>query len=55
LKDKKKQLALAKEIRACQLIRCEAGGLYHTEAKARLTLAHSIVNGLVFLLVQEKK
>ncbi len=53
-KTKKMQLVLAKDIRACQLIRCEVGGLYHMEAKAKLTLAHSIVNGLVFLLVQHK-
>jgi hypothetical protein len=43
-----------KEIRACQLIRCEVGGLYHMEVEAKLTLMHSVINGLVFLLVQHK-
>jgi hypothetical protein len=53
-KTKAAQLVLAKELKACQLIRCEVGGLYHMEATAKLTLAHSLVNGLVFLLVSTK-
>jgi hypothetical protein len=55
VEDKEKELIFEKELNACQLIRCEVGGLYHMEAKAKLTLSHSIVDGLVFLLVQHKK
>jgi hypothetical protein len=53
-KTKKTRVVVAKELQACQLIRCEVGGMYHMEAKAKLTLSHSVVNGLVFLLVQHK-
>jgi hypothetical protein len=42
------------EIRACQVIRCEVGNLYHMESKAKMTMVNTIVNGLVFLIVQRK-
>jgi len=39
------------QLRACLVIRCEVGGLYYMEARAKLTLLHQVVNGVVFLLV----
>ncbi len=54
LSTKRAGLVLAKEVQACQLIRSEVGGLYHMEARAKLTICHSIVNGLVLLLVQHR-
>jgi hypothetical protein len=42
------------QIESCQLIRCQVGGLYYMEAKAKLTLIHQVVNGVVYLLVNVK-
>jgi len=45
---------LKMQIESCQLIRCQVGGLYYMEAKAKLTLIHQVVNGVVYLLVNVK-
>jgi len=42
------------QLKSCGLIRCEIGGLYFMESKAKLTLIHKIVNGLKYLLVNVK-
>jgi len=39
------------QLKSCSLIRCQVGGLYHMEAKAKLTLVQYVVNGIVGLLV----
>ena len=39
------------QLRSCQLIRCQVGSLYYMEAKAKLTLLHYVVNGVMFLMV----
>ena len=52
--DKKANQIQKSELKACQLIRCSVGSLYHMEAKAKLTLIHNVVNGVVFLLVNIK-
>jgi len=48
------RLFLKMQIESCQLIRCQVGGLYYMEAKAKLTLIHQMVNGVVYLLVNVK-
>ena len=41
-----------RKLRACQVIRCQVGGFYHMEAKAKLKLCFILVKGIVFLLFQ---
>jgi len=53
--EKKDMLIAQGQVRACQLIRCKVGNLYHMEAKAKLTLLNHVVNGIVFLLVNVRK
>ncbi len=52
--DYKWQKQNKRQVRACQPIRCQVGSLYYMDSKAKLTLAHTLINGLVFLLVQRK-
>ncbi len=41
--------SLEKELRSCASIRCNVGSFYYMEAEAKLTILHTIVNGIVFL------
>jgi hypothetical protein len=43
-----------RELRSCQLVRCQIGSFYHMEGKAKLTLANTMVNCFVFMIVQHK-
>jgi hypothetical protein len=43
-----------KELRSCQVVRCEVGNFYHMEGKAKLTLVDAMVNVFVFMVVQRK-
>ena len=45
---------LQRQLRSCPLIRCQLGGLYHMEAKAKLTMVHNMLNFVAFLLVNFK-
>jgi len=45
---------LAREVNACPNLRCRVGSVYHMEAKAKLTLVHSVLNGVGFLLINIK-
>ena len=45
---------LLRQLISCGIIRCEVGGLYYMEAKAKLTVLHKLVNGLKYLLVNVK-
>ena len=49
-----KKLICLKQLRACQVIRCQVGHFYHMEQKAKLTLLNTLINGVVFLLVRDK-
>jgi len=49
--DKMARIFTYRQLKSCSLVRCEVGGLYYMEAKAKLTLLHNVVNGVVFLLV----
>jgi hypothetical protein len=54
LKDTTQKEILKRTIRSCATIRCEVGGLYYMETKAKLTVIHKLVNGLKYLLVNVK-
>jgi hypothetical protein len=41
-----------REVRSCQVIRCQVGNLYHMESRAKLRMVVSAVNGFRFLLIQ---
>jgi hypothetical protein len=41
-----------RQVRSCQLIRCQVGNLYHMEGRAKLRLGLSVVKGFRFLLIQ---
>jgi len=43
------------EIASCRFVCCQVGNWYAMEAKAKLTLVHNIINGVVFCLVNMKK
>ena len=43
--------ALQSQLKSCPIIRCQVGNWYHMEAKAKLTMLHTTINGLVFLMV----
>jgi len=45
---------LQRELDACPTLRCCVGSVYHMEAKAKLTLVHSILNGVACLLINVK-
>jgi len=45
---------LKRTLISCGILRCEVGGLYYMEAKAKLTVLHKVVNGLKYLLVNVK-
>ena len=42
------------QLKSCQLIRSQVGNFYYMESKAKLTVIHNILNGIVFLLVNVK-
>ena len=48
---KKTMKILKQQLKSCPLVRCQIGNLYHMEGKAKLTLIHQVVTGIVFLLV----
>ena len=52
--EKKTEMILKGYLKSCPLTRCQVGSLYHMEAKAKLTVIHNVVNGIVFLLVNVK-
>jgi len=52
--DRKEKKILRGHLKACPVIRCQVGNLYHMEAKAKLTLLHHAVNGMVYMLVNVK-
>jgi hypothetical protein len=41
-----------RDLRSCQLVRCQIWNFYHMERKAKLTMINTLVNGFVFLVVQ---
>jgi len=41
-------------LKACQVVRCQIGNMYHMEAQAKMTMFDNVVNGLVFLMVNTK-
>jgi hypothetical protein len=43
-----------KELRSCQIVRCQIGNFYHMEGQAKLTLVHTMLNNFVFMVVQRK-
>jgi len=45
---------LQRQLRACNQIRCQVGGMYYMEEKAKLTIIHKVVSGLKYLLVNVK-
>jgi len=45
---------LKRELKGCRPLRCRVGSVYHMEAKAKLTLAHSVINGVACLLIHVK-
>ncbi len=47
----KMRIQIEGQLKACSLIRCQVGSLYHMEAKAKLTLLQHMVNALVCLMV----
>ena len=49
----KKMLKL--QLKSCYAIRCNVGSLYYMESKAKLTMLHQMVNGVVFLMTNAKK
>ena len=49
--DLKARKILERDLKACPLIRSQVGGLYHMEAKAKLTMIHNVVDGVAYLLV----
>ena len=55
VEDRKAEAILKKQLKSCAVIRFNVGGLYHMEAKAKLTMVHHVVNGIVFLLVNAKR
>jgi len=44
-----------RQLNSCLIIRCQVGGMYHMEAKAKLTLFQHMINGVVCLLVNIRK
>ena len=52
--DSKMKRILDRQLQACPLIRCQVGNFYHMESKAKLTVIHIVLNGIVFLLVNVK-
>ncbi len=43
-----------RELKSCQLARCQIGDFYYMEGKAKMTIINTLVNGFVFLVVQHK-
>jgi len=54
VQDREVRRELESRLKACPLIRCQIGGLYHMEAQAKLTLLSQIINGVAGLLVNIK-
>jgi hypothetical protein len=38
----------SKDLRSCQIVRCQIGNFYHMEGKAKLTLVNTMLNALFF-------
>ena len=51
---KKSRQIFLYQLKSCPLIRYQVGGFYYMEAKAKLTLLHNILNGIVYLVVNVK-
>jgi len=54
LTDPRMKKALEFALKSCSLIRFKVGNWYFMEAKAKLTLMHNLVNGVVFVMVNLK-
>ena len=52
--NQERRRVLEGQLKSCALIRCQVGNFYHMEAKAKLTLIHNVLNGIVFLMVNAK-
>jgi len=50
----KQKNLLERQLISCGIIRCEVGGFYYMESKAKLTVVHKLVNILKYLLVNVK-
>ena len=44
-----------RQLKSCPLVRCQVGSMYHMEAKAKMTMLHNVVDGVVFLMVNGPK
>jgi len=42
-------------LESCPIVRCNVGGMYYMEARAKLTLFEFMINGVVSLLVNVKR
>jgi len=45
---------LQRQLKSCNLIRCQVGGIYYMEGSAKLTVLHKLVNGLKHLFINVK-
>jgi len=45
------QFAYSRILKSLPVMRCKVGNFYHMESQAKLTLLHTVISGLVFLLV----
>ena len=52
--NKKSIRVFERQLKSCLLVRCQVGNFYDMEAKAKLTLIHNVLNGIVFLMVNGK-
>ena len=52
--EKKTRRVLKTSLKSCPLIRCKVGNWYYMEAKAKLTMLHNLLNGLAYLLINER-
>ena len=52
--NKTRKLVFQGQLKSCFIIRCQVGNFYYMEGKAKLTLIHNVLNGIVFLMVNAK-
>jgi len=52
--DRMNKVMLKRQLNSCNLIRCQVGGMYYMESKAKLTVVHKLVNGFKYMLVNVK-
>jgi hypothetical protein len=53
-KNKRMKQVWLRELRSCQVVRCQIGNFYHMEGKAKLTLVDTMANIFVFMVVQRE-